>query len=56
MVAINMEENTMKIFRQLGTLLLAVLLTISTINTPVFAAETKQVIYDYEFAITPDMV
>lgn len=42
-------------FRRLGALLLTVLL-ISTINTPVLAAETKQVIYDYQFDITPDMV
>lgn len=42
-------------FRRLGALLLTVLL-IGTINTPVLAAETKQVIYDYQFDITPDMV
>ena len=42
-------------FRRLGALLLTVLL-IGTINTPVLAAETKQVIYDYQFDITPDTV
>lgn len=59
----------MKSIKRLGALLLTALLTISTINTPVFAAEAvpaqetassnsaqQQVVYDYEFEITPDMV
>lgn len=55
MVAIHKEEDTMKHFRRLGALLLAVLLVISNVNVPVFAAETVHTAH-YEFDITPDMV